>query len=491
MRMQSTLCNGQYSYAQPFHYTIIPTFLFLILFSFSVRADTHYVNKVNGSPVSPFTNGWSSAADNIQTAINVSAIGDLILVANGVYDTGGSSGSRVYLPNAQNITVQAVSTNPANTLIVGAPDTTGGAPSNSPTSLRCAYVGNGCMLAGFTLTNGYAPIIGVNYANNSGGGVRGQSIGQGTVSNCVIVGCQTVAGGGGACYGLLLNCIVRNCVADSGGGCRASLAANCLFANNYASGSYAGGGVFLTGGETFSNCTIAGNTGNLYGGGVGANGVGSPTVFNKCIISGNSASYGGGACTWPSPGMLLFAGCVFRDNLPGNGGGAATGGGGGHIMRNCLIVNNGTTTNTGTVVSGGILVNCTVVSNFTKTGSGAVNLGVTNCIVYGNIPCDIVNLSIESNCYYSCLGLNAAGTNRVAGNSNLYNVFPQFVSSQVGDYHLQNISPCINRGTNQDWMTNSVDVGGLRRIVDGTVDMGAYEFLPRGTIVTILGNPAP
>ena len=40
-------------------------------------------------------------------------------------------------------------------------------------------------------------------------------------------------------------------------------------------------------------------------------------------------------------------------------------------------------------------------------------------------------------------------------------------------------------------MEGAKDLGGLRRIIENTVDMGAYEFLPMGTVFTILGGPAP
>ena len=44
-----------------------------------------------------------------------------------------------------------------------------------------------------------------------------------------------------------------------------------------------------------------------------------------------------------------------------------------------------------------------------------------------------------------------------------------------GNYRLQSNSPCINTGTNQDWMVGAFDLAGNARIFDGRVDMGAYE----------------
>ncbi len=57
----------------------------------------------------------------------------------------------------------------------------------------------------------------------------------------------------------------------------------------------------------------------------------------------------------------------------------------------------------------------------------------------------------------------------------------------AGNYRLNANSPCVNTGSNQDWMTNAVDLDGNRRIdrFSGRVDMGAYELFPKGTIFSI------
>ena len=56
---------------------------------------------------------------------------------------------------------------------------------------------------------------------------------------------------------------------------------------------------------------------------------------------------------------------------------------------------------------------------------------------------------------------------------------PMFVDLAAGDLHLLSDSPCINAGTNQDWMVGSVDLDGNPRMMDGVVDMGAYERVAR------------
>jgi len=55
---------------------------------------------------------------------------------------------------------------------------------------------------------------------------------------------------------------------------------------------------------------------------------------------------------------------------------------------------------------------------------------------------------------------------------------PLFVDAPGGDYRLLAGSPCIDVGINEDWMSDAVDLDGKPRVLNGTVDMGAYEYEP-------------
>src|ERR1035437_11017816 len=118
-----------------------------ILLTMRAGATTFYVEAANSTPAAPFTN-WPTAATNIQDAIDAASDGDLILVTNGLYNTGGrvvygSLTNRVVINKA--VTVQSVN-GPALTTIQGYQS----AANSGSNNVRCVYMTNNVTLNGFT-----------------------------------------------------------------------------------------------------------------------------------------------------------------------------------------------------------------------------------------------------------------------------------------------------------------------------------------------------
>ena len=125
-----------------------------------------------------------------------------------------------------------------------------------------------------------------------------------------------------------------------------------------------------------------------------------------------------------------------------------------------------------------ILRNCTFVGN-TSTNGFALDLDennsitLQNCILWENSPEQVSN-SERVNVSYSNLQGGFDGEGNI-------NDDPLFVDPDNGNYRLQANSPCINAGDPNILIGQyETDLDGNPRIVDGRIDMGAYEFIEMG-----------
>ncbi|MDD5676538.1 MAG: choice-of-anchor Q domain-containing protein [Kiritimatiellae bacterium] len=448
--------------------------LSMMLLAEAALADTHYVIKNNAGAASPFTD-WTTAASNIQQAIDDDQCeaDDTVLVASGVYDTGaqvaagGSVSNRVVIWKA--ITVRASSTNWADTVIKGqwhSPVT-----ANGTNAVRCVYITNGASLIGFTMTNGATMLAGA--LNFNGGGVYGSG-GNGLISNCLIIGNNAKNNGGGIAYAVARNCTIEANSAVNGGGI---------------------GGLSATEYAKAYDCTMTRNTAQNYGGGA------YYTTISNCTISMNSATgggcYGGGVFG----GSLTEAGnSCWNSIIIANS--SRESAGGGYRMRfyNCLVVSNySSVLGYGGGLYKAVAANCTIVSNrvhgYYTTGQprghggGIAIMSATNCIILGNW--DSYSHAETNNYYDSTLAYCCTTSTNdppgygagISGEGNVTND-AAFANFTGGDYRLTPDSPCINKGFNQGWMDTALDMDGRRRIIEGTVDIGAFEFLHRGMVFT-------
>lgn len=420
----------------------------LLAFAGSSPATEWFV-ATNGNDAAAGTS-WATAKLTIQAGINEAASSDTIWVSNGVYATGGGRAvvgtwpNRVAIDRA--VTVASVN-GPETTFIVGA-------------GMRCAYVTNGATLSGFMLTNGITAsfnLEGEAYTNvdYKGGGAFCED--SAILSNCVLTGNWAYYSGGGSRGGVLNNCLlVGNSTWELGGGSDGGVLNQCILTENHA--DMAGGGAE---GGTLNDCVLASNT-TSYGGGA------INSTLNRCRIQNN---YGG------SEGGGVFGGtlnqCVVSGNRSMMGGGAARDA----ILNECLVVSNVATEEYMEDMRGGggarqcRLYNCTVAGNTAVGEGGGIFLSAaTNCIVVDNYSSMGLGSNYrDSTLGYSCTTPDPGGTGNLLGD-------PRFVDAAAGNYRLSAGSPCINAGDNAA-APGGTDLDGNPRIIFGTVDMGAYEFL--------------
>lgn len=379
--------------------------------------DTVYHVAPGGGHVAPFAD-WTSAATQIQAAVDVAVPGALVLVSNGVYNTGGAVADGL-LTNRVAITkpVTVASVNgPAVTIIAGAPDP---ATTNGDAAVRCVYLSSNATLSGFTLTNGATRTSG-DARDQRGGGVWCAT--NAVVSNCVLAG-NFAGEGGGASFGTLNNCDLRGNRAGSGGGAYASTLYDCTLLDNIVA-SYGGGLAF----GLLNRGLVSGNVSGNGGGGM------YYSTVSNAVLRGNSSVTHGGGTYW---GQLYN--CVVSSNVAAQAGG-------------------------GTFYS--TAINCTLIGNVSAgDGGGAYCGALTNCIIYFNAGTCGSNVC-GSTLAYCCTTPDPGGIGNITND-------PLFVATN--GFHLSAGSPCMDAG-NSAAAPGAVDLDGLPRVRFGGVDMGAFEF---------------
>ena len=505
--------------------------------SLMAHAATLYVDLNNTTPATPF-GSWATAATNIQMAVDATSDGDTIVIADGTYVITNS----ITINTA--ITVESL--NGPDAVFVDA----GG-------SNRVFTLGKvDCTLSGLAITNGFHSSGGGVYCPTGFWDIY--DLDRQIVTNCVFSGNNADQGGGmyrgiakncrfesntghmgaGAGYTQAIDCEFISNVVDgtaNGGGMKEGEAIRCIFTNNT---SAIGGGMA---GGTAIDCTFFGNKATHSGGGkYGGTATG-------CVFTNNSAVYNGGGingitannCTlfanyagWAGGGAYESAStdCLFQENSVGNGGdrsgggmcrGSATGctfienkalnnGSGGGVYANqnitlesCTFTSNSATRGAGAYVTSGSTVNnsvfdsnsadayaalyggtannCTFTENSSRNGEGGGMYGGTanNCIGWNN--------SAQSNADFSS----------VTTTNSCWTADPLFVDAANADFHLLETSPCVDTGSNALASALTRDRDGNERIQNGTVDYGAYEFVPpilttnTLTIASIHGSPTP
>ncbi|MHC4498856.1 MAG: outer membrane protein assembly factor BamB family protein, partial [Planctomycetota bacterium] len=443
--------------------------------------------------------------NNIQAAIDDANDGDTVIVKDGVYKGVGNRDI-----DFKNKAITVRSTDPNDPNVVAA------------TIIDCEDAGRGfdfhsgedssSVLAGFTITNGFASYGGGIYCHGSSP----------KISNCIISGNSATYSGGGA-----------YCVKGTIRGC--TISRNNAFGYKYYDG---GGGLYLVEG-TVTSCTISENSASRsVGGGICSVWYGSATI-NDCNISGNSASEHGG-------GLYMcdrVINCIISGNRAGMDGGglymckhvancAVTGNtaildGGG--MRDCLLVTSSIINGNKAEYDGGgayyrfiegsRIISCTISGNIALEGTGGgihpsyrwgnTNPALTNCIVWGNTdsssPVELAQFyATDPEVWFSCIQdddpndanipFGGEANNNIDDNAMFVRdpndggdgwgddpATPDVnegANDDFGDLHITPDSPCINSGDPCLYIgVDYGDIDGQPRIMGFRADMGADEFL--------------
>lgn len=414
------------------------------------QSTVHYVWLSSPSPETPYATP-STAAHEIQTAVDISRDGDNVLVYPGTYDTGGKVApsytltNRVCITNAT--TIKALS-GPDDTIIMGAADPVS---TNGPGAIRGVYISDGGEIHGFTIMDGHTHTNGtISVLDHDGGGAFLET--DVTISNCIIQSCSAYKNGGGI-YAYYNTYII-----------------NSIIEGNHS--EISGGGLTISTWCNLINSTVRSNKSEANGGGAFISSL-SKTI--NCSISSNTAPWGGG--------LYIYNSTATGNHIIDN---TAQGGGGVWLASDAKLENSIIINNQANVYGGGlylemnaIVQNCTITENQANTKGDGIYISnssnLYNNIIYSNntqnwycvtgITSEVIN--------YCCTDPLPAGSGNITNN-------PQFIDAAAGDYHIETNSPCIDSGTNIVLEAN-VDFDNNYRPMDGnadgksTPDMGAYE----------------
>lgn len=346
------------------------------------------------------------------------------------------------------------------------------------------------------------------YATTFGGGIYCINSSNPPISYNVISNNNAVGGGGGIyCYNSSNPIISNNIISynivnggSGGGGIYAynssspSILYNTITHNN----SGRGGGIFcIQSSATISHNTIAYNqAANDWGGGaIYTSGSGTSETISYNIISNNTALNSNGGAVFCGSQTLISNNVISNNSSTNNGGAIYS------YMDTPTIINNTISNNSATL---GNSLFCTSSSNPILRNSILWNSVASNQIYLDDDTSDpaIFNCDIQGG--QAGIGLNT-NVFYLGAYSNNINADPIFIAPSGGsgtsfngvtaNWTLQGNSPCVNAGS-PSGSYPSTDLSGNPRVLNGIIDMGAYEILSVGITnyefqsqLTIYPNP--
>ncbi|MBE9491946.1 MAG: T9SS type A sorting domain-containing protein [Bacteroidetes bacterium] len=234
--------------------------------------------------------------------------------------------------------------------------------------------------------------------------------------------------------------------------------------------------------------------------------------YNKADIESPPWTPSGGAIAIENGGNVFIQKCIFRNNYALDGGAIIAYSGTNPIISNCLFYENEANSDAGAIEfnsnCGGILINNTFTDNQANNG-GAIQVKSNsspmfiNTIFWGNVASGsgnqvmIEDPASQPGFYYCDIEEGQAGFGGANFTGNyLFNLEedPNFETNTEFPYILSAASPCINMGTpdTSAWFYEQylpeTCLCGNTRILDGRIEIGAYERLITGLNDKVLSN---
>ncbi|MFN3785738.1 MAG: choice-of-anchor Q domain-containing protein, partial [Thiothrix sp.] len=453
-------------------------------------------------------------------------------LCEGVKVYGGFAGTETQL-NERNITVNVTilsgdlgndDTDANNDDIIVATDIIG---DNAYHVVYTNGVTSATVLDGFTITAGNATSFDGNQNNLFGAGMLNINNSAPTVNNCTFTGNNGVQGGGmgnrdsapQVNYCKFINNLASGLLQGFTFGAGAGMSNDdsnpvlfaCTFDGNEAKGFYAGAISSYGGSVTATNCVFSANKSKSSGGAFYCEGT-NHTLTN-CIFIGNMAGVGGfgrGGALSLSVGRQNFVNCLFAGNsAPDDGGAIAMDQFDNSSLINCTISGNKAGGSGGGIYMVEFLAtpltNCIIWNNQDNTGTGTVSSSISQSDGTLNISYSLIaNSGGSGGTWQSTTGTDG-GNNKDVDPQFVTPVDPTTAPTTAGDLRLLPASPAINMGNNtpipvdakdvdgdSDLTEPTPDLDGEDRILQSTVDMGAYEQLscPSGSNLTLYVNAA-
>ena len=378
-------------------------------------------------------------------------------------------------------------------------------------------------------------IISNNSTTYSGGGMYNASYCYPTMTDVAIIDNYTDGRGGGIhsdhSSPILTRATISGNTAGTGGGiCNNAYASPILtdvIINNNHAGIGGGIGNFGFSDPIITNTIIRNNSTGDRGAGMTNENASSPILYNVTISDNIAGSYGGGVCNDHSSSPV-FANVTISGNKAGTRGGGMFNRGGAQVLVNVIISGNTGSHGGGMLIaneSSTTLTNVIISGNSDYYGSGgihyqnAVSIKLYNTVIWGNKSTgmsDETPMETSTLAFYHCLiqGESASTLDAFGGSGNFNDSDPVFVSplaspglSSGGNFHLQPVSPIIDKGSYDYWSTAGhqfasisledslsnlgiaiSDLDNKLRLMGSAIDLGPYETVTCLNMGILIGN---